>query len=37
LFEPLQQKLLQRSREQALWNADETRWPVFQVVSGKVV
>jgi transposase len=36
LFEPLQQKLLQRSREQALWNADETRWPVFQVVSGKV-
>ena len=36
LFEPLQQKLLDRSREQALWNADETRWPVFQVVSGKV-
>jgi transposase len=36
LFEPLQQKLLQRSRVQALWNADETRWPVFQVVSGKV-
>ena len=36
LFEPLQQKLLDRSRAQALWNADETRWPVFQVVSGKV-
>jgi transposase len=36
LFEPLQQKLLHRSREQALWNADETRWPVFCVVSGKV-
>jgi transposase len=36
LFEPLYEKLLERSREQALWNADETRWPVFQVVSGKV-
>lgn len=36
LFEPLQQKLLERNRQQALWNADETRWPVFQVVSGKV-
>jgi transposase len=36
LFEPLYQKLLDRSRTQALWNADETRWPVFQVVSGKV-
>jgi transposase len=36
LFDPLYQKLLERSREQALWNADETRWPVFQVVSGKV-
>jgi transposase len=36
LFEPLHQKLLHRSREQVLWNADETRWPVFQMVSGKV-
>jgi transposase len=36
LFEPVQQKLLERSRTQALWNADETRWPVFCVVSGKV-
>ncbi len=36
LFEPLYQKLLDRSRTQALWNADETRWPVFQVVSAKV-
>jgi transposase len=36
LFEPLQQKLLERSRAQAMWNADETRWAVFQVVKGKV-
>jgi transposase len=36
LFEPVNQKLLERSRAQALWNADETRWPVFQVVAGKV-
>ena len=36
LFEAVQQKLLERSRTQALWNADETRWPVFCVVSGKV-
>jgi transposase len=36
LFEPIYQKLQQRSREQGLWGADETRWPVFQVVSGKV-
>jgi transposase len=36
LFEPLQRKLLERSRTQALWNADETRWPVFCVVKGKV-
>jgi transposase len=36
LFEPLQQKLLDRSRMQALWNADESRWPVFQMVCGKV-
>lgn len=30
------EKLLDRSRQQALWHADETRWPVFQVVKGKV-
>ncbi len=36
LFEPVQQKLLERNRQQVLWNADETRWPVFCVVSGKV-
>jgi transposase len=36
LFEPLYEKLRDRSRSQVLWNADETRWPVFQVVSGKV-
>ena len=36
LFEPLYQKLIDRNRTLALWNADETRWPVFQVVAGKV-
>jgi transposase len=35
-FEPVYGKLKERSREQGLWNADETRWPVFQVVAGKV-
>lgn len=36
LFEPVYDKLKERSRQQGLWNADETRWPVFQVVAGKV-
>jgi transposase len=35
-FEPVYAKLKERSRLQGLWNADETRWPVFQVVAGKV-
>jgi transposase len=36
LFAPFYDKLKERSRQQGLWNADETRWPVFQVVAGKV-
>ncbi len=36
LFEPFYDKLKERSRQQGLWNADETRWPVFAVVEGKV-
>jgi transposase len=36
LFAPVYDKLEERSREQGLWNADETRWAVFQVVAGKV-
>jgi transposase len=36
LFEPVYEKLAEHSRQQGLWNADETRWPVFQVVAGKV-
>lgn len=36
LFEPVYQGLIDRNRLQALWNADETRWPVFQVVADKV-
>jgi transposase len=35
-FAPVYDKLKERSRQQGLWNADETRWPVFQVVAGKV-
>jgi transposase len=35
-FAPVYDKLGERSRQQGLWNADETRWPVFQVVTGKV-
>lgn len=36
LFAPLQVKLIERNGGQALWNADETRWAIFQVVTGKV-
>jgi transposase len=36
LFQPVYDKLTERSRQQGLWNADETRWPVFCVVAGKV-
>lgn len=36
LFAPVYDKLGERSRQQGLWGADETRWPVFAVVSGKV-
>jgi len=36
LFEPLYDALVQRSQEQKLWHADETRWLVFVLVEGKV-
>jgi transposase len=36
LFEPLYEALRQRSQQQALWHADETRWLVFASVEGKV-
>jgi len=36
LVEPFYDKLKEHSRQQELWNADETRWPVFCVVAGKV-
>jgi transposase len=36
LFEPVYDKLKERNRQLELWHADETRWPVFQVISGKV-
>ncbi len=36
LFEPLYEALIVRSRQQALWHADETRWLVFAMFEGKV-
>jgi transposase len=36
LFEPLYARLVEQSRKQALWHADETRWLVFVTVEGKV-
>jgi transposase len=36
LFEPLYDALIQRSQQQTLWHADETRWLVFASVEGKV-
>jgi len=36
LFEPLNDALIERSQQQTLWHADETRWMVFQSIEGKV-
>jgi transposase len=36
LFEPLYDAVVQRSQQQKLWHADETRWLVFAAVEGKV-
>jgi transposase len=36
LFEPLYAALVEHSRKQALWHADETRWLVFVTVQGKL-
>ena len=36
LFEPLYEAMIERSRQQPLWHADETRWLVFATVEGKV-
>jgi hypothetical protein len=36
LFEPLYEALIVRSRQQALWHADETRWLVLAMFEGKV-
>ncbi len=36
LFEPIYQKLVEHSRKQKLWHADETRWLVFVICEGKV-
>src|SRR5919112_3427108 len=36
LFEPLYDHLVEHSRQQTLWHADETRWLVFASCEGKV-
>jgi transposase len=36
MFEPLYDALVERSQQQKLWHADETRWLVFATVEGKV-
>ena len=36
LFEPLYGRLVEHSRQQPLWHADETRWLVFVTCDGKV-
>ncbi len=36
LFEALYDAFVERSRQQALWHADETRWLVFAMIEGKV-
>jgi transposase len=36
LFEPVYTALVEHSRQQPLWHADETRWQVFATVEGKV-
>ena len=35
LFEPIYQKLIDHNRLQSMWNADETRWAVFEKIAGK--
>jgi len=35
LFQPLHEALIERSRGQTLWHADETRWQVFVTLEGK--
>ena len=35
LFEPLYENLIKHSRDSTLWNADETRWRIFQLFEGK--
>jgi transposase len=36
LFEPLYDHLVEHSRQQTLWHADETRWLVFATWEGKI-
>jgi transposase len=36
LFAPLYEALAERSQQQPLWHADETRWQVFVTTEGKV-
>lgn len=36
LFEPVYKALIDQNRQQKHWHGDETRWPVFTKVEGKV-
>jgi transposase len=36
LFEPVYDQLVERSQQQTLWHADETRWLVFAIWEGKI-
>jgi transposase len=36
LFEPVDEALADHRRRQPVWHGDETRWPVFATVEGKV-
>jgi transposase len=36
LFEPVYDQLVERSQQQTLWHADETRWLVFATWEGKI-
>ena len=35
LLEPVYQRLLQKLRKSYIWNADETRWKVFETIANK--
>lgn len=36
VFEPIREEMIRKNLEQRMWHADETSWPVFVPVEGKV-